>query len=132
MSFESKAAGVKNAAVGGGLLLAIIGVGVVGYIVWSNRKIVTEKLNPASDKNVAYQTTNGVARSVANIFSDTPVNEDSTVGTLAFDAVDTIKGWFGFGDAAAEKKRQEEVAAILKAREVGRQPILTYGTSVGE
>lgn len=70
---------------------AVIGLAVFG-VVWLIRN--RQLFNPTSDKNLAYQGTNSVARGVAGLFSDN-VRADDTTGTLAFDAVDAIKGIFG-------------------------------------
>lgn len=54
-------ASFKGWVVGVGIIVAVLAVGFVGWKLYSTgKKIVTEDLNPASDKNIAYSGVNSL------------------------------------------------------------------------
>lgn len=73
----------------GGAVLALV-VGYIAYRKFGN--VLSTTLNPASDKNAAYQGVNALGHATGLI------DEDDTLGTAIYGAVDTVKGWFGYGD----------------------------------
>lgn len=124
MSFESKVGAAKTL----GQIALGVGALYLGYQAFKFVKENKDKVNPLSDKNVANQAASEVSRTTARIFSDN-VREEDTTGTLLFDAVDSVKSWFGFGEKAAEEERQREVARQIAAKtqeasDVGRETLV--------
>lgn len=84
-----------NVNVGAGGVVAAVGLALAGagaFFLWKNRKVIADKLNPASDQNLAYTGANELLRSATG-------DPDATVGTKAYDLIDSIgatfRGWFG-------------------------------------
>lgn len=73
----------------GGAVLAL----VLGYVVYKKfGNVLATTFNPASDKNAAYTGINAAAQAAGLI------GQDDTLGTALYGAVDSVKGWFGWGD----------------------------------
>ena len=72
----------------------IAAAALVGWLVWRKAgDTLATSLNPASDQNIAYQGTNGLLQGLGII------GRDQSLGTALYDAVDTVKGWFGYSEA---------------------------------
>lgn len=72
-------------------ILAAVGVYLyrkAGAVADFAKKTVTETLNPASDKNIAYRGASAVARSLTG-YADH--ESDATLGTILYDTVETFK-----------------------------------------
>lgn len=89
-------------------ILAVLVLGAAGVFIYRKR----EAFDPTSQNNLANQAANGLVVAITG-------DKDATVGNKAFDAVDTVKGWFGFGEpdinapvtqADIEKYRAEKAA----------------------
>ena len=68
-------------------VLAVVGVAGAAFVWWkwgdSLKKVVTETLNPLSDKNAAYQGASAAVDAVAQLFGADP-DPEGTIGTKLF------------------------------------------------
>lgn len=71
--------------------VAVVAIGAGAWWVYSNREMLAKKLSPLSQENVAYEGVNAAVQAVTG-------DKHATLGTKVFDAVDTVKGWFGYGE----------------------------------
>lgn len=83
--------------------VAALAVGVLVVVAWKNRDLI----NPVSDKNMFYGGANAIGEALTG-------DKDFSLGVKAFDAIDTVKGWFGFGEpdlSAPTKPRPNPLGA---------------------
>lgn len=102
-AFAKFGGGVKNLAIGVGILAA--GAGAVYVAAWLSRN--REKFNPTSDQNLAYQGVNSVVQAATG-------DGNATLGSWLYDLVngsDTGPCNKGMRDAAAARGFRCEVAA---------------------
>ncbi len=94
--FSALGGGVKNLAIGLAVLGAVAGVVyVLVKVLPAAKKVVTEKLNPVSDKNIFYETAGAL------VGAD---NETATLGTTLYDLFHPGTRDF-YDPAQAEKTR---------------------------
>lgn len=87
----------------GGAVLAL----VLGYVVYRKfGNALATTFNPASDQNAAYKGVNALGHATGLI------DEDDTLGTAIYGAVDTVAGWFGMSDADKQRKAEEDARAL--------------------
>jgi hypothetical protein len=86
--------------------IALVGVGVVAYLLYKNR----EKFDPTSDKNFAYQDANSIVQVLTG-------DKNQTVGGAGFDLVDSVKQFFGAKPAGLADNEQ-----LVNGRIVTRAP----------
>lgn len=82
------------------------------------KKVFTEKLNPTSDKNIAYEAANVITREISG-------DPDATLGTKLFEVVDDIKGWIPFLESTKERDERLREEFLEK-----RKPMSQSATQV--
>src|SRR4051812_16119313 len=85
--------------------IALVGVGVVAYLLYKNR----EKFDPTSDKNLAYQGANKIVQAITG-------DKNQTVGGAGFDLVDSVKQFFGAKPAGLADDNEELVNGRIVTR----------------
>ena len=82
----------KMIAVGVGVgLVALLGVYLVGRKAAAVIKENAYLVDPTDPNNAAYVGVNKVGTAITG-------DQNFSLGVKVFDAVDTVKGWFGFGE----------------------------------
>lgn len=80
-------------------LLVLILVFLFFYYSRSVKKVFTETINPASDKNI-------INRGVNTVIQNLTGEPEATLGTKIFDWVDAIKDFLPFAESEREKRER--------------------------
>lgn len=82
MNIAATGKGAKDLALGVGIFAA---AAAVAYVVIRGKKVLTEDLNPASDKNLAYRAASAITQAVSG-------DESATLGTKLYDLAHPNQG----------------------------------------
>jgi hypothetical protein len=103
------------------LLIVGVVVAAVGYLVY---KLVTKgpdaakaalgAINPNSPDNVFYKGANAVTGTITG-------DPNTSLGSKIYDAVDTVKGWFGFGDPKVDAPTPKSAPSGVPSGSVNQQ-----------
>jgi hypothetical protein len=91
--------------------IALVGVGVVAYLLYVNR----DKFNPNSRNNLAYQGANAIVQTLTG-------DKDQTVGGAAFDLVDKVKQIFGSNAAGLADNEEAIGGGIIRVTPAKPKP----------
>lgn len=106
-----------------GGIIALVLIAILAYLFFAYRKdaqkLFKEKINPMSDKNVAYGAVN-------TIVQETTGDPNATLGTKLYEWVDGIKNFLPFLESEEERNQR------LRAEFLEKRKISASGNSTQE